>query len=116
LLVTLPVSVLVILMAWAPIAAEGKLATVTLRRSWVEDRTVTPEVVMPEVPKLAPPESPNWTAMPFWKPVPVMVIPMLVAPWPREVGLVVVKVGEAWTVKAKVAWPSSGFVTMMLWL
>src|SRR5437764_8659851 len=83
-------------------------ATVMLAVSDVEVLKVVELTVMP-VPE-------NVAVAPFTNPVPAMVMLWLVAPWPRELGLVEVTVGAASTVKipVPVAEALSGFVTVTL--
>src|SRR5205085_711000 len=98
-----PASGLVTVTVRLPTVAAG--STVTLAVSWVAlvnavELTVTP------VPKVA--------AAPETKPVPVIVMFWLAAPWARDVGLVAVTLGAALTLKQLAHEPvlASGSVTV----
>jgi hypothetical protein len=99
---------LVIVTVRAPVVAFP--ASVMLTVSEVALTNVVEFTVMPG------PENETASPGPLSKPLPVIVIVWLDAPWPRELGLVEVTVGAAFTVKAPVAVATSpsGLVTETL--
>src|SRR6266511_978776 len=100
----LPVSGFVTVTLRAPVVAPTAIEMFAV--TWVALLNVVEFTVMP-VPE-------NEALAPLWKPVPVIAMSWLIAPWPRELGLVEVTVGRALTVKHPVhdPVPASVLVTV----